>query len=590
MMASSGREEAPVNKHLAMKERRSSLSLSGEFVFSRDQPDHAAKRRREEEEEEIILGSQKGQPRCSDQAEIAEWEAAMKRVEQITTGLMELIVANSNTKIEIKSAVRDLSRAVKNVRFRSGPPPRPIRHTADASSQCESTKSLRELDEAQRVWQKMAGSLSVDELRELIASNWPARAFRFTRYNRRSIANAPGNRIILLDPLEPKSKSLVKQLVTAHPSLTEILARAAPEGGKLIKVEYGETITIDEVTETAPRKCLWLGLMRKEDELEGLERMAGKMRAVIANNHEKVSVAAASLAEPQTLRKLLERELANSGMDSAMVEVCHSGVADISSRDGNQRQPGTGKKNYYETILVKGNGGETEKTYAEKVRELRAAIQPTKLGVQVQKVSQAANGDIRMLVKESATGGRANFMAELTKKAAAVGSTVETRVTKVRVMISDLDETTTQEEVSKAVADCLGVEEAELVVSAPRKSLNGGYWAAIQLPIRLSADLLKQNRVLVGWTNCRVQEMLRPANCSRCLQFGHVVRECKEPTTTERRCFRCNGAGHEAKNCKGEAYCGSCQEGGHRADSMACPKYRGLVQEIRERRGLRTLQ
>lgn len=205
--------------------------------------------------------------------------------------------------------------------------------------------------------------------------------------------------------------------------------------------------------------------------------------------------------------------------------------------------------------------------------------------MKVQKVTQDKNGDVRLLVSESKEGGKVSFMAELEKTAATLGSTVESRVALSRAMIFDLDETTTTEEISKALAVSVNAQEAVFHVSAIRKAGNGGYWAVVQLPTRFLADLLELGRIQVGWTNCRVREMLRPANCSRCFKFGHVVRDCKESATAQRRCFKCDKTGHEARACTGEAFCGSCSEAGHRADSMACPKYRALVNEMRERKG-----
>lgn len=44
----------------------------------------------------------------------------------------------------------------------------------------------------------------------------------------------------------------------------------------------------------------------------------------------------------------------------------------------------------------------------------------------------------------------------------------------------------------------------------------------ISLPAAISNKLLCANKITIGWVNCRIRELARPARCFKCLEFGHT--------------------------------------------------------------------
>lgn len=68
-------------------------------------------------------------------------------------------------------------------------------------------------------------------------------------------------------------------------------------------------------------------------------------------------------------------------------------------------------------------------------------------------------------------------------------------------------------------------------------------------PAALVRDLLAVGRIKIGVVSCRVRvPVRRVTRCYRCLQYGHMSKECKGPDRT-RCCRRCGEDGHKAISC-----------------------------------------
>lgn len=57
---------------------------------------------------------------------------------------------------------------------------------------------------------------------------------------------------------------------------------------------------------------------------------------------------------------------------------------------------------------------------------------------------------------------------------------------------------------------------------------------------------------------------------------------CENKDLIKDRSFNCGEVGRFARNCTGDSKCFQCSDNGHRSNSMKCPKYRKIVQEMRK--------
>ena len=89
--------------------------------------------------------------------------------------------------------------------------------------------------------------------------------------------------------------------------------------------------------------------------------------------------------------------------------------------------------------------------------------------------------------------------------------------------------------------------------------------------------LLKQPRIKIGWFRHRIQELIVPELCRKCKKYGHNRKECKGELKKLGGCLRCGNREHKAKGCTNQPKYYVCKVDGHRADSMACPKYKEAV-------------
>ncbi|KYM94572.1 hypothetical protein ALC62_14802 [Cyphomyrmex costatus] len=108
----------------------------------------------------------------------------------------------------------------------------------------------------------------------------------------------------------------------------------------------------------------------------------------------------------------------------------------------------------------------------------------------------------------------------------------------------------------------------------------------IKCPIKIANLLADKKKIQMGWTSARVTPVPeRRMQCFRCLDFGHVVHECKSDTDRSKKCYRCGGENHIARVCENRAKCMICEAAGapseHRMGGLTCdPKRRKKVNNV----------
>lgn len=98
-------------------------------------------------------------------------------------------------------------------------------------------------------------------------------------------------------------------------------------------------------------------------------------------------------------------------------------------------------------------------------------------------------------------------------------------------------------------------------------------------------NLLKKEKVYIGWQIVKVEDHLDIIRCFKCLGYGHFARECKN----KKSCFKCDGE-HDGGGCsvvEGDYQCVNCIRAvkrfsvniktGHSAFDKECPCYLRIV-------------
>lgn len=145
--------------------------------------------------------------------------------------------------------------------------------------------------------------------------------------------------------------------------------------------------------------------------------------------------------------------------------------------------------------------------------------------------------------------------------------------------VRDLDDAVSGWDVAHSLAEVGGCRPSEITTGVIRKGPNGlgTIWA--RCPLAAANKIAEASKILVGWAVARVQMLeVRPLQCFRCLEGGHVKAMCKG-TDRSARCYRCGDLGHKAQSCVAQPRCPVCVDLGrpanHKVGSRTCaPAYR----------------
>lgn len=123
--------------------------------------------------------------------------------------------------------------------------------------------------------------------------------------------------------------------------------------------------------------------------------------------------------------------------------------------------------------------------------------------------------------------------------------------------------------------DGVNEEDVKLVYWFPAKNRQSTS-AVVEVSPGVRSKLLNQARVYLGWSSCRVADHVRVLQCYKCLNFGHVAKDCRAASDV---CGHCCGE-HESRLCPNKASirkCHNCVSAkivavDHSAfDTFACP-------------------
>lgn len=220
-----------------------------------------------------------------------------------------------------------------------------------------------------------------------------------------------------------------------------------------------------------------------------------------------------------------------------------------------------------------------EMTYADIIRKLKTDPDLKEFGQNVNKIRRSQKGDLMLEIKSS-NGESVESFNEKIGKSLEGQVDIMTRRNEMIIECKDMDEITTKGDICVALEEQLqtsGLEEEQ--IKSIRKAYGGTQTAKISLPLPLAKKALSLGKIRIGWSICRLREVVSLKKCYKCLEFGHIATGCKNNVDRSKLCRKCGGENHIAKNCTKEPECMFCKSNGekdlkHVAGSFKCPVFK----------------
>lgn len=506
-------------------------------------------------------------------------KAIMKSVNE----LKRLVDENPRTKSEIKTEVEKLGGYLKAVTEENL-----FSHFKRNSER----KDEEQVQEAKEEVTHFPENIKYEEYKDMERKRWKEEHFTCTEIkavNQKDLENSKNLMLILGQ--KDVGKQLVRRIVEKKTHNSDSLGRIQLMPGKPIVFKSKScVITSNEIESTEEESKLCVLHMNYEDEDLGTPKEEELFNALkitsemltSGNGGESFQVNVAtlcSIAIP-SLRKLIESIFRYTKIKVYILTRATSSFADVTKKNSEFQSSKTGttntmKKNTNKVINIILQDEEKNK-YKEIIKKMKEEINTEDVGVQVKYIQQTKSGNARIVFEEKTSHSQEDFKSKINECIGTAGKALEPR-TKKKLIVKDLDDTTTIEEIECQIKKILNVHEDKIKrVTELRKTARGNNQIAIiEVEPEEAAILLKEGRIKVGWFLCRIEAHASPARCFNCNSYGHKTFQCKNETNN--LCYKCSQDGHRAAECPNQAFCKECNKEGHQSGSMHCNVYRNLM-------------
>ncbi|KYB29499.1 hypothetical protein TcasGA2_TC032967 [Tribolium castaneum] len=440
-----------------------------------------------------------------------------------------------------------------------------------------------------QVYEGLKENVTAENFEKLIDLKWTNQAYAKTTFVRNDAVKCE-DQVVVVEAAS--GEDVAERLTTRFPEIAPATATSVPTPGTALCVTKSRTIELEngERVEDIIGRSILLNIgkdhqNRRKNLMNGMRKVA-----TLASNKGIKKFRLYSLIDEPNSQKFETRKITEWALyDTEMMAEVYvprarnrkstAGASEPEPESEEWEEQKTKRRRTTKTITV--SKAETdEQTYASMLKRLKGEINVEEIGVTVKGVYETSDGRIKINLTEKGKGNCEKFRTAIEEK---LGNKAEAKITMARkeLIITGIDKETTEEEVRLAIqqhyTEKTACPEDTQVRSFHSNERTNKQTATVLVPETEALHLLQKRKVIIGWTMCRIVEKLRPERCHRCLKYGHRAKECKEKAgenNTEKggRCLKCGRWGHHAKACQNEPHCYECEQQGHRADSMACPK------------------
>ncbi|XP_011342538.2 uncharacterized protein LOC105282335 isoform X3 [Ooceraea biroi] len=186
------------------------------------------------------------------------------------------------------------------------------------------------------------------------------------------------------------------------------------------------------------------------------------------------------------------------------------------------------------------------------------------MGIEQIKVRTAINGGRLLEIGGSKSTEKADYLMAKLRDVFQTTTVKFKRVQrKAEIQVWRLDEATSEDEVIQAVAKAGNCSTEDIDTGRIKKTADGQGTLWLRLPFKSAWNVTRKRQLKIGWNTVNVTLLQkRPAQCYKCLEFGHFMANCVSGKNYSNRCFKCGDIGHIAKKCEKESKCIICKDRG----------------------------
>lgn len=306
-----------------------------------------------------------------------------------------------------------------------------------------------------------------------------------------------------------------------------------------------------------------------------VEQETGKKKKETAPREERLG---SSVSTPEQWVKVQKRQQKKRKEIVEQVEVAAKSKEPAVNKKANKGAP---KIRRTAIAIAPGEG----KSYAQVLRSIKEKITPEDVGAEIKAIRQTRKGHVLLELGNKDCDPSKLSSALVT--ALGDAGVVRSLVPKTTVEIRDLDCLTERDDVEEALKrDLQDIGEATISLTAT--NARGQRTAIVEMGDKEAAKLIKQGKIKISWVNCRVRRRAVVQRCYKCLEYGHLAKNCRGPDRSH-LCFRCGQAGHKWKECTASARCTLCYDMGLDPSELAhvpgtgqCKAFRVALEKARK--------
>lgn len=498
---------------------------------------------------------------------------SMERSAQSAEGTMkegakgELLANNILCSLEAIDKLCDDQANINEIKGRVSELVRDFKRLMASSRQGENTEEERSKIAA--IFRgRMTESKQLNGDRKILNEEWPQSVFVNTMIGR-GFANAVAKSVLVYPSAFEADKNF-QYFSKKIPTLGNITREMLMELGS-IEITQQQSTSITGLEDITKQTCMILQAATLSDpgaivDVE-IEKWATNLQEKAKSTGDTLfNLCIPEDADLDRTRKLLELSLMGSSV-KVMIR-------------NNKKQTSTEKVRVKESgIIISGKEGTS---FADIVKSIKKDINPEDIAVDIRGFSETLSGKVRLSIVEKEPGGREEMVKRI-KKSVGQGGQVQDMVSRKQVVIVGLDPDTTEEDVSEALDK--EYDTQTFSVNEIRYNRYGRRFTTALLEKNSADRALWKGIINIGWATCKITAKVDPVKCRWCQVFGHTASVCRVKERVEPKCYRCGTAGHGVKGCENEPSCYTCQIAGHSANSMACPRYRQLVEDLKSKNG-----